>query len=67
MLKVNRELDEVQRVREFEVVEYMDNMDGEHHSALAQGPMCDSLTGHWIIPPDNKWAPVSILGSIDIY
>lgn len=61
MMKLNRESEEVQRVRESEVVEYMDNMDGEHHSALAQGPIYDSLTGHWVTRPDNKLAAIPIL------
>lgn len=66
MLKFNRESEEVQRVRESEVVEYMDNMDGEYHSALAQGPMYDSVTGHWVSRPDNKLATIISYLSMNI-
>lgn len=61
MLKFKSLSDEVQTVRDFEVVEYMGNMDGEHHSILSRGPVCHSRTRRWIGPSDKKSAPLPIL------
>lgn len=41
------------QVRDLEVREYMEQIDGSNHPAFASGLLCDGTTGRWLQPEDN--------------
>lgn len=41
------------QVRDLEVREFMEQIDGSNHPALSSGLLCDSTTGRWLQPQDN--------------